>query len=87
MKFRINRKLNNCNEEKLIIQVKKWWYFSWRDLYWCKEESDGDEYYQKEFPIDQYLQAKDFIEELEENPERQKYYYTLTKILGFTFKL
>lgn len=84
MKFKITRKLNNYKEDKLIIQVKKWWYFNWRDLYWCKEEFDGDEFYQVEFPIDQYLQAKEYINECVNNPDK---FYTIIPLLGIACKL
>ena len=85
MKFGIERKLNNYNQEKLIIQVRKWWYLNWRDLYWGDEKYY--EFYQVEFPIDRYLQAKDFIKELEENQLDQRRYYTFTKIFGNVFRL
>lgn len=75
MKFRITRKLTNYKEDRLVIQVKKWWYITWKDLYYCKEEPDGDEFYQVQFQVGNYLEAKDFITELIENPEKVKKYY------------
>lgn len=79
IKFRIDRKLNNQGKDCLIIQIKKWWYFKWRDLYVKK----GDEYNQVEFPIVQYLKAVDFIDDLKEYPEKLTEYYTIIPTFSF----
>lgn len=77
IKFRIDRKLTNNGKDRLVIQVKKWWYFNWRDLYWKKD----NEFLQVEFPIDQYLEAVSFIEDLKENLDKLENYHTFPKCL------
>lgn len=83
MRFRINRKLNNQGKDCLIIQIKRWWYFKWRDLYVKKDEK----YNQVEFPIVQYLKAVDFIDDLKEYPEKLKDYYTIIPLFNFMSKV
>ncbi len=74
MKFRIERKLDSYKQDRLIIQVKKW--FGWRDLFWVNDlEPDGWEFYQIKFNIDEYLKASEFIKTLENNPNKLKEYF------------
>ena len=84
MKFRIERKLDYYKQDKLIIQAKKW--CKWRDLWWLNDlEPDGWEFYQVEFNIDKFLDAKEFKELLETNKDKRKNYFT--SILGFMCRL